>query len=245
MQAAVKASRGYGLLACCLAVVFLCSGCGRCYFGNGSVLKGRCAETCEEYGDCGDCAPAGPIRQAWGPRYDTIDGSCSSCDQCEVAEPVGCGICKGIGPCGQCGLLRGAVAGSASLVGKLLKPQKWYGTCKGCGEKYWGDVISDPPECCDPCDKQGNWIGPQACVRRRPTLKCVDGTCDTPMCNGTGCSATCTTGGCATGGCTDCGSGGTVETVSYSSPTPQLRANVYTTSSKSRGTSNCKSCNRR
>ncbi|MBL9125271.1 MAG: hypothetical protein JNG90_16660 [Planctomycetaceae bacterium] len=34
--------------------------------------------------------------------------------------------------------------------------------CKsGCGETYWGECISDRVACCDPCDKCGNWCGPQ------------------------------------------------------------------------------------
>lgn len=237
MQSAVKASRGFGLLACSLAVILLCSGCGRCYMGNGSVLKGRCAETCGECGSCGTCENVQPSCKAWGPRYDTIDSSCSSCGGCEVVEP--CGICGSVGPCGHCRPIRGVVAGSAALVGKLLTPQKWYGECRGCGERYWGDVLSDPPECCDPCDHQGNWIGPQACVRRRPTLKCVDGTCDAPMCNGTGCS-----GGCTAGGCSECGSTAPVQSVGHSVTTPYPPTRVYTAASRSSSTSSCKSCNR-
>lgn len=34
--------------------------------------------------------------------------------------------------------------------------------CKsGCGETYWGECISDRVACHDPCDKCGNWCGPQ------------------------------------------------------------------------------------
>lgn len=29
----------------------------------------------------------------------------------------------------------------------------------GCGEKYWGDWCSDPPDCWDPCDCNGNFVG--------------------------------------------------------------------------------------
>jgi hypothetical protein len=36
-----------------------------------------------------------------------------------------------------------------------------YGYCdSGCGETYWGEFHSDPPDCCDPCDNCGNYIGP-------------------------------------------------------------------------------------
>jgi hypothetical protein len=33
----------------------------------------------------------------------------------------------------------------------------------GCSEMYWGDLLSDHPETCDPCDDCGNWVGPRAC----------------------------------------------------------------------------------
>jgi hypothetical protein len=29
----------------------------------------------------------------------------------------------------------------------------------GCGEVYYGDWSSDPPDCCDPCDRLGNYTG--------------------------------------------------------------------------------------
>jgi hypothetical protein len=28
-----------------------------------------------------------------------------------------------------------------------------------CGERYWGDFYSDPPDCWDPCDCHGNYTG--------------------------------------------------------------------------------------
>jgi hypothetical protein len=28
----------------------------------------------------------------------------------------------------------------------------------GCGQRYWGDFYGDPPDCCDPCDRCGNYI---------------------------------------------------------------------------------------
>lgn len=29
----------------------------------------------------------------------------------------------------------------------------------GCGERYWSPWVSDPPDCCDPCDGYGQWTG--------------------------------------------------------------------------------------
>ena len=34
----------------------------------------------------------------------------------------------------------------------------------GCGEVYWDEWVSDPPDCVDPCDDCGNWIGHQPCA---------------------------------------------------------------------------------
>jgi hypothetical protein len=31
--------------------------------------------------------------------------------------------------------------------------------CKGCGDIYYGEWISDPPDCCDPCHKCGGFSG--------------------------------------------------------------------------------------
>jgi hypothetical protein len=30
---------------------------------------------------------------------------------------------------------------------------------QGCGDVYWHEFHSDPPDCCDPCDEYGNWTG--------------------------------------------------------------------------------------
>jgi hypothetical protein len=55
------------------------------------------------------------------------------CESC--AAPTECGILPNLRRCMTCG--------------------------KGCGEVYWGEWISDPPDCCDPCDEcYGQWTGP-------------------------------------------------------------------------------------
>lgn len=72
----------------------------------------------------------------------------------------------------------------------------------GCGARYWGDFWDPPPECCDPCDGTGNWIGPQACYPPRPLLNLFYGLHHYPGAYG-GC------GGCGT--CDDCCSSGYVD----------------------------------
>jgi hypothetical protein len=47
---------------------------------------------------------------------------------------------------------------------------------------YWSEWHNDPPRCCDPCNRCGEWVGPSA---------------------GCGC------GGCSSGGCSSCDSCGT------------------------------------
>jgi hypothetical protein len=43
----------------------------------------------------------------------------------------------------------------------LFAQFRWIGChrCATCGETYWGGYCSDPPDCCDPCDRCGNWTG--------------------------------------------------------------------------------------
>src|SRR5262245_49886415 len=81
-------------------------------------------------GPCGECCFYLPKPIVW-------DGSCNDCG------PHGrpCNDC-----CGNCGLLPWLI---------------WGKTCgKGCGEIYWGEWVSDPPDCCDPCDQcTGCWTG--------------------------------------------------------------------------------------
>ncbi|MCE9526681.1 MAG: hypothetical protein K8R36_11575 [Planctomycetales bacterium] len=35
--------------------------------------------------------------------------------------------------------------------------------CQGCSDVYWGEWISDPPDCCDPCDQCGGFSGNGGC----------------------------------------------------------------------------------
>jgi hypothetical protein len=44
-----------------------------------------------------------------------------------------------------------------SCLFALFTPGYWCG--RSCGERYWGDFYSDPPDCWDPCDRHGNYMG--------------------------------------------------------------------------------------
>ena len=54
---------------------------------------------------------------------------------------------------------------SRGLIGCLRKLL----TCgSGCGELYVDEWLNDPPDCCDPCDNCGNWIGPHGSCHGGP-----------------------------------------------------------------------------
>jgi hypothetical protein len=64
-----------------------------------------------------------------------------------------CGDCGGAGNYYHCGLLP-----------VLRAHLGMHGTCgRGCGEVYWGEWVSDPPDCCDPCNSCGDWQNQQCC----------------------------------------------------------------------------------
>jgi hypothetical protein len=124
---------------------------------------------------------------------------------------VWCGDCNECGPhgescadpCGECG-----------IIPALIRSR----TCgKGCGEIYWGEWYSDPPDCCDPCDDCGNWVGPQGHCNLGPLQRLLAAFhgyryCPPPDC-GPVCGPLCNRGGCATcgscggAGCDTCGGG--------------------------------------
>ena len=91
------------------------------------------------------------------------------------------------------------------LLGRLLHPDKYCGCA--CGEAYYGDWKSHPPEC-DPCDCHGNYTGCADCCRDCTYLNegkwCRKHHCARTSC---GCGDSC---GCGSSGGCGCGGGGTV-----------------------------------
>ncbi|WP_145099485.1 hypothetical protein [Anatilimnocola aggregata] len=71
---------------------------------------------------------------------------------------------------------------------------------RSCGERYVGEWVSDGPDCCDPCNKCGNFVGPRCCgPGPRPLLFLWQSiVCGTP-CNS--CNS------CGGAGCDSCGGG--------------------------------------
>lgn len=123
---------------------------------------------------------------------------CSQCSPCMDEEPLcgdGCGSC-GLGPVGApvAGPACGPVCASGcdpcgepcdwhplGWLVTLFHPITYCG--RSCGEVYINEFHNDPPDCCDPCDRCGQYVG---------------GACSTGGCAalpGEG------PGGCATGDC--------------------------------------------
>ena len=84
--------------------------------------------------------------------------SCSDggCDSCSASD---CQDCNAVGPevvfPGSCGTCQPGCATGGLLP--LLTTKLACGS--GCGSMYWNEWISDPPECSDPCDNCGCWVG--------------------------------------------------------------------------------------
>lgn len=177
-------------------------------------------------------------------RFSNMGGGCGGCASAGgVVAPSGCDSC-GLGEsfpnsCGQ--YSTGACGGFSGMVLPLLSSKLACGS--GCGEVYWNEWACDPPECCDPCDTYGCWVGPQQCSRPRYALRnvatCVgtsvsgaigsvlnalgcgpcgyvSGSCSTSTVIDSGCCGD----GCADGDCGECVSGeGIPETITIQEPT--------------------------
>jgi hypothetical protein len=168
-------------------------GCRRCR-GRRERRAERCGDTCSTTcGEtCGDeCVEPAPCCQTRGGRglLDRSVGcegnrrgrrSRGDCDQCGDASCGGdccgetsCDECGGRG-CSRCRNHFFSLWGRGDCRGRRDRSWAWHGDgCNGhcgrmgCGEVYWCDWISSPPECCDPCDDCGNWIGHRGAPGRR------------------------------------------------------------------------------
>jgi hypothetical protein len=159
----------FGLLAGMLTAG---TGCGLyqavfCYHPCGGCGPGCCGDSCNDC--CGSaCEPAcRPVRPACAPHRAVVADCDDGCD-CGCAKPchkVGCRSCSSCGdsccdpcadPCGD-GCCRPWYRGPLSCLFALFTPNCWCGP--SCGERYWGDFYSDPPDCSDPCDDGGNYTG--------------------------------------------------------------------------------------
>lgn len=151
--------------------------------GCGLLQAVFCYRPCQSGGQCGpayaddgcgeSCGPTcgpmhRPVRPVVAARRAVV------CDECGTGCDAGCGrpcrraACGTCGSCGACGdpcadpcspgaCVRPWHRGPLSCVFALFSCRTWWGP--NCGERYWGDFYSDPPDCWDPCDGYGNYTG--------------------------------------------------------------------------------------
>jgi hypothetical protein len=141
-----------------------CATRGDCDVGfAGEGCDEGCGPTCGSMGR----AVRGP---ACAPRRARGVADCDT--GCDVAcgRPCGRATCRTCSPCGDpcadpcgegcCG--RVWHRGPLSCLFALFMRGSWCGP--SCGERYWGDFYSDPPDCWDPCDNcYGNYTGRDGC----------------------------------------------------------------------------------
>ena len=75
----------------------------------------------------------------------------------------GCGDCTAAS-CGDCG-----PCGGGCYPGPILRGLGSLFSCHGgCGEVYYDEWCSDPPDCCDPCNSCGDYTGYGCCSPWNP-----------------------------------------------------------------------------
>jgi hypothetical protein len=112
------------------------------------------ADHCDPCCNCGPCHP-GILARLFPPPYAEM--GCGPCDDgcdpcCNPCSTPCCGLRHGARPCHD-----RTYYGPLTFVFSIFGANTWCGS--GCGERYWGDFRSCPPDCCDPCDGCGNYIG--------------------------------------------------------------------------------------
>ena len=163
--------------------------CG-CDIGCGCEVECGCEPTCGCASAC-NCGPGRSwALRKWqgdgncqGPKFNVCTGGCCQTDStcgCETGcgcEPAcgcadsaccndpGCGCEPSCGCGSTCGCGSGCGLGNCLKGWGFLRKYNPFGcmSCGGCDcELYWSEWHNDPPRCCDPCDKCGNWIGPSS-----------------------------------------------------------------------------------
>ncbi len=150
-----------------LGLLTAASGCGlghalKCGHGPIAICDGpACGPGCGSFfgPTCGTTC-----QEECGP---TCEPGCDSCGGPPVEECVG-------PDCGPCGPL--------NWIAGLFHPEAWCGPA--CGELYWSDFHSEPPDCRDPCDNCGNFtgMGTAGCTSR--CTGPVTAGCTGPNCSG-------------------------------------------------------------
>jgi len=147
-----------------LLLGFLCgslafsSGCGLFHghvHPNHLPSRDHCVVGCGTA--CGGCSVECGYRHGGG-CVDSCGADPCSCGTC--IEPCAAGCCETgcevAGPCVR------PCRGPLAFVLGLLHPKTYCGNA--CGDAYYGSFLSDPPDCCDPCDQCGNFTGGGTCA---------------------------------------------------------------------------------
>lgn len=141
-------------------VLLACLFCGVLAVSTGCCGLCRRASVCDPMLGCAapcgpaSCCESGPVcgwgwgrACGWGCGLGCgsagVDECGTACDPC--CEPS----------CDYCCHPRGVLF----WLRRILHPRFWGCGCAGCGELYWSDFYNEPPDCCDPCDRCGNWTG--------------------------------------------------------------------------------------
>ena len=131
-------------------------GCGSGCYANGRQYAGQKFDCC-----CQSHAPICPCVNRGGCQGGCGCGTSCGCGDC--CEPAcGCGSC-GEPCCAPCQPRKCCLknCGFDSCCGHLINALCCGRSSCGCsGEKYWSEWHNDPPYCNDPCNCQGEWIGP-------------------------------------------------------------------------------------
>jgi hypothetical protein len=188
-----EASCGCGCGDCCEPACGCGSGCCGSYCVDGRKFAGKTYNCgCESYMPfCGCTGPENCCEPACGCGCgDSCEAGCG----CEASCGCGCGdCCEPSCGCG-CGPKRSGCGGFVGACGRMCSALCGGGSCGCSGEMYWSEWHNDPPRCCDPCNRCGQWVGPPS-----------GNPCG---CGGGGCGCdSCGSGRCSSGGC-GCNGGG-------------------------------------
>jgi hypothetical protein len=143
--------------------------CGDSGCGGGCCAPacgdGCCEAACGCTTGCGSCCD-GCCNDGGGTLWFKRCGFGRACwELLDVAHSVcQCG-CNGNGNCCSTGCGDACGTGCGACCSNGCGGEG----CGGCSsELYWSEWHNDPPRCCDPCDRHGNWTGPGPGYYRAP-----------------------------------------------------------------------------
>ena len=177
---------GFHRLAALLAsFALVVAGSGCCCLDSQCTSVG--VGDCTSYPGSGGCAGdvcGGSCGGGLGAGCGIIADSCVGC--CGGGWYSGGGSC-GVGCGSGCG---GWVPGCGPVVGLLRLVRQALVCGLGCGQVYWGDWISDPPACSDPCSfSYGDGGCGGGCGAGITIGGCTGSSCGSGACGGGGCAA--------------------------------------------------------